>query len=110
MMSTKRDDHWQGPHNIDQRFRFVHKAVGGGHLEVLKWARSQGSPWEDRTCVYISEGHPRDNWTFVTADLEVLQRVRSQGCPWDETTCTHAAEGGHLEVLKWVRRQGWPLG
>ena len=42
--------------------------------------------------------------------MEILKWLRSQDppCPWDEHTCTLAAEGGHLEVLKWLRREGCP--
>ena len=73
-------------------------AVCGGHLEVLKWLRSEGCPWDDDICSYAArEGH-----------LEVLKWVRSEGCPWDAYTCSQAAEGGHLEVLRWLRSEGCP--
>ncbi len=73
-------------------------AARGGHLDVLQWARSQGCPLSVHTCAYAAEG----------GHLEVLQWLRSQGCPWDEWTCTYAALGGHLEVLQWARGQGCP--
>ncbi len=38
------------------RFHFSHKAARGGHLEVLKWARSQGCPWDASTCAYAARG------------------------------------------------------
>ncbi len=69
-----------------------------GHLQVLKWARSQGCPWDWRTCAQAAmRGH-----------LEVIQWARSQGCPWDSRTCTNAAGGGHLQVLKWAVEKGCP--
>ena len=64
-----------------------------GHLEILKWARSQGCPWNTHTCMEAAGG----------GHLEVLKWARSQGCPWDNNTCSYAAIGGHLEVLKWAR-------
>jgi len=100
-------------------------AAEGGHLEVLKWARENGCPWDERTCANAAEG----------GHLEVLKWARENGCPWDEgrartrrgrpprgaevgarerlpvgrgRTCANAAKGGHLEVLKWARENGCP--
>ncbi len=39
---------WWYPTRI--RFCFAREAAGEGHLEVLKWARSQGCPWVEETC------------------------------------------------------------
>ena len=72
--------------------------AGGGHLEVLQWARAHGCPWDKWTCTYAAMyGH-----------LEVLQWARARGCPWDERTCAAAAGNGHPEVLQWARAQGCP--
>ncbi len=60
-------------------FRFVYEAAGGGHLEVLQWARSQGCPWDEWVCAYAAEG----------GHLEVLKWARSHGCPWDEWHALH---------------------
>jgi len=46
----------------------------GGHLEVLKWARENGCPWDEDTCAGAAEG----------GHLEVLKWARENGCPWDE--------------------------
>ena len=44
-----------------------------GHLEVLKWARSNGCEWNSWTCASAAEnGH-----------LEVLKWARSNDCPWN---------------------------
>ena len=73
-------------------------AAGGGHLEVLQWARAHGCPWDHHTCTAAARnGH-----------LEVLQWARAQGCDWDEQTCLEAEEGAHFEVLEWARAQGCP--
>jgi hypothetical protein len=67
-----------------------------GHLDVLKWARANGCPWNWRTCAAAARnGH-----------LEVLQWARANGCPWGEWTCYGAADNGHLEVLQWARANG----
>ena len=46
----------------------------GGNLEVLKWAREAGCPWDVRTCWMAAKG----------GHLEVLKWAREQGCPWTE--------------------------
>jgi len=38
--------------------------------------------------------------------LEILKWLRSEGYHWDEWTCSLAAENGHLDVLKWARENG----
>ena len=40
--------------------------------------------------------------------LEVLRWARKQSCAWNEGTCTWAGEGGHLELLQWWRANGCP--
>ena len=70
-------------------------AAQGGHLEVLRWARSQGSPWhEDVTYAAAQAGH-----------LKVLKWLIKEGCPYDKGECREAAvEGGERtrKVLEWL--------
>ena len=72
--------------------------AAGGNLEVLKWARENGCPWDERTCANAAK----------YGCLEVLEWLRKNGCPWDGLTCARAALGGHLEVLKWAHENGCP--
>jgi hypothetical protein len=77
-------------------------AAKNGHLDVLKWLRSQDPPcpWSEYTCTHTAQnGH-----------LEVLKWLRAQNppCPWDKYTCAYAAKNGQLEVLKWLRSQDPP--
>jgi hypothetical protein len=73
-------------------------SAGNGHLEVLQWARANGSPWDEWTCTKAARnGH-----------LEVLKWARANGCPWNESTCSYAVMNGHLEVLRWARANGCP--
>ena len=46
-------------------------AAGGGHLEVLQWARAQECDWDEQTCLEAEEGE----------HFEVLEWARAQGCP-----------------------------
>ncbi|CAB9530117.1 expressed unknown protein [Seminavis robusta] len=45
-----------------------------GNLMVMKWARQQGFPWTNVTCLYAAK----------SGQLEMLQWLRENGCPWDE--------------------------
>ena len=67
-------------------------------MEVLKWLRSEGCPWDGSACCSAAG----------RGDLEMLKWMRSEGCPWDQRICHHAALYGHLEVLKWLRSEGCP--
>lgn len=76
------------------------QAARVGNLDVLRWARANGCPWNVLTCAYAAAaGH-----------LDILRWARKEGCPWNEATCAFAAAGGHLEVLKWCRANGCPWG
>ena len=46
-------------------------AAENGHLEVLKWLRENGCPWNEWTCKNAAgNGH-----------LEILKWARENGCP-----------------------------
>ena len=73
-------------------------AAARGDVEMLKWLRAKGCPWDEGTCAAAAYG----------GHLEVLKWLRAGGCPWDNWTCAYAAEGGNLEVPKWLRAEGCP--
>ena len=79
-----------------RRYAVCEKAARDGQLEVLKWARAKGCPWNSLTCRRAAGG----------GHLDLLKWARDNGCEWDAWTCAHAAEGGHLDVLKWARENG----
>ena len=69
----------------------VRDGAKGGHLEMLKWARENDCPWNERTRARARGGH-----------LEV--RVgRANGCPGPSSAAPRAR--GHLEVLKGARER-----
>ncbi len=51
--------------------------IGKGNLEMLKWTRLNGCPWDESTCSYAASG----------GYLETLKWARLNGCPWDSDTC-----------------------
>ena len=84
-----------------------------GHLEIVKWARENGCPWEAGRCLRgLHDLGDRINYTCAWAarhgHLEVIKWARENGCPWDEKTCSWAAKGGQLEVLQWALENGCP--
>ena len=50
-------------------------AAKGGHLDVLKWLRSQDPPcpWNKETCRYAA----------LSGHLDVLKWLIDNGCPYD---------------------------
>jgi hypothetical protein len=79
---------------LSRREYLCEAAARSGKLEVLKWLRAGGCPWDTYTCCGAARsGH-----------LEVLQWARANGCPWDEDTCSAAAEGGHRVVVVVIGR------
>lgn len=71
-------------------------AAEANDMDMLKWARKIGCPWDESTCA---------NAAFH-GNLEILHYARSQGCRWDESTCSAAAGRGHLETLQWAHDNG----
>lgn len=75
-----------------------HSAAIGGDLEVLKYLRAKGCPWDSRCCVHAA----------MHGNLEALKWLRREGCPWDMYVCNAAALGGDLATLEWLRARGRP--
>ena len=87
-------------HGSQLRFtsRLCARAAEVGHLETLKWLRSERFPWDWATCAFAAwRGH-----------LEVLKWARANGCPWDEETWKYAAKRGDAAVVRWLRLNGCP--
>eukprot|EP00752_Nemacystus_decipiens_P005755 g5206.t1 len=71
-------------------------AARGGHIALLLWARRAGCPWNEHVC---EEAASR-------GDLEMLKAARQRGCPWTTNVCALAAGAGHFEVLQWCKARG----
>lgn len=69
-----------------------------GHLELVKYLKSQGCPWDDRvTWMAAYNGH-----------LELLDWARSRGCPWTVLTITAATHRRKTDVLEYARVNNCP--
>ncbi len=91
-----------------------------GHLEILKWARSQGCPWNGLTCAWAAEGGHLEllqcytHNTFLLASrcdrMNVLVWAHQSDYPcWDQRIYTEAKEAGHWDILRWAKRKGLSL-
>lgn len=70
-----------------------------GKLEILKWARMVGCPWEKWMPAHAAEhGH-----------FELLKWIMENGCEWQEYACNYAAKKGNFEILKWAVESGYPI-
>ena len=77
----------------EEKKRFCEQMTRNGNVELVKFLRGRGCPWDEMTCWRAAEyGH-----------LECLKYARENGCPWDRSTCRDAAKGGDLECLSFVR-------
>lgn len=92
-------------------------AAEGGQLDVLRWLRARGFPWDKTTykaalpyyCYYsvvVAE----------TGNLDVLRFLHASGCPWDASICGDghdagmaAAQQGQVDMLEWLHARGVPL-
>lgn len=68
-------------------------AASDGHISVLKWAISEGYPYDEATTAAAAgSGH-----------LEILKYLHEiVKCPWDSTTTQSAARGGHVITLEYA--------
>ena len=78
----------------------MHYATEYGNLEVIKWLKENGCPWDTRTCTFAAlNGH-----------LEVLKWLKENGCPWDTRTYSNAAVKRSFRSSEMVKRKWMSLG
>lgn len=69
-----------------------------GHLDILRWARANGAPWNVNDVCDVAAGY---------GNLEMLQWARENGAPWI-TVLSYARQSNHPEVLQWAYANGVP--
>ena len=70
--------------------RVIQWAASSGNLELVKWLRGEGCPWNRWTC----------HWAVRDGHVEVLRWARANGCPWRAYTRNQAAaELGYTDDL-----------
>ena len=73
--------------------RFCEETATHGDIEMLKWLRAEGCPWDAWVCARAACG----------GHLEVLNWLQAEGCPREENACTEAAasEATKVMIYKW---------
>ena len=83
---TKSTLSWALEKCSEKKERFCAQMARNGNVELLKFLRGKGCPWNKETCSGAAcKGH-----------LECLQYAHENGCPWNEETCSQDANSGHL--------------
>lgn len=73
--------------------------VARGQIDLLRWARSMGCPWDTHVCIEAAR----------RGDLDLLSWTASLGCPYTFKTMNAAAKNGHRHVVQLLYDQGMPL-
>lgn len=74
-----------------------------GRLDILKWCREHGCPWDGRTSGNAAKG---GHW-----DILKWCREQEHPCPWfSYYILNRVIEGGNLDILKWCINHGYPRG
>ena len=65
-------------------------AAKSGNLELVRWLRAEGCPWDKWTCHYA----------LINGHVEILRWARENGCEWRvEDRDKAAAELGYTDDL-----------
>ena len=67
-----------------------------GHLDILRWAKSMGCPWDYEAAPYVAA---------MNGHLEVLVWLIKEGYPCNKSMCRRAAVAGGKrarKVLEWI--------
>ena len=74
---------------------FCQRAAEYGNLEMLKWAREIGSPWDKNTC----------QSAVINNHLKVLKWARFNDCPWKRDKCIQLAKDkNHFQIVAWMEK------
>jgi hypothetical protein len=101
--------------NIKTEIDLFDSALEFGQVRVLQWLKDTGRhqifvTQKDYKRSHSSEQRIQYDCSKAAGNghLDVLQWLKENGWPWDSWTCILAASGGHLKVLKWSRENGCP--
>ena len=70
---------------------FAANAAEAGHLEILKWARANGCPWDEKTCEFAASRGYVEAYISLADARESVRTAESDSETADEAS---DAEGG----------------
>ena len=82
---------------IPLALRACYEAAASNNIQLMRWLRARGCPWDARTCsMAASRGH-----------IDMLRWLRSQSppCPWESFTSQTAAQSDDVATLTWLLSQ-----
>jgi hypothetical protein len=68
-------------------------AIVYGQLDVLKWARENNYPWDDKCLYKCAIAHKR---------LDIFNWLRENGCSWDNSIYIKAKKNGEDNIVRWL--------
>ena len=80
-------------------------AAFSGNLALVAWLLEQ---IHQGALFYDDEGQGACAFAARGGHLEVLKWLRGDGFEWCNRTCRNAVQHGHVEVLRWARQKGCP--
>jgi hypothetical protein len=104
----------------------VAKAAEYGHLSLLKWLLSNGSPFDaSSVCERAAKSGSIEMMVYarqcgcelnartmqmaaIKGRLGMCQYLHANGCAWDTEAPKWAAVCGHLDTLRWLYENGCP--
>ena len=117
--------------DVSWREKTAYFAATNGHLHILDWVIRNGCYWKPNTlldsayyghlhvlqwalsvCNYVRNAPILDELksscmsAAAGGQLEVLQWLRAQGYPWGKRLCANAAINGHQHIIEWAIANG----
>ena len=108
---------------------FMRNAVMGGFLPMVRWIHQKGQELNKElleTSIthanldMVKYIHHHKTWeeyptsallrAALRGHLEIMQWLREQGYPWSDGICMLLAKRGHIEAIKYARAHGCPWG
>ena len=79
-------------------YHVVEWAAKNGNLDILKWLKRNGCPWNEDTFTAAA----------THGNLENMKWLKKNGCHWKENTFYGAVENGNIENMAWLKENNCP--
>jgi hypothetical protein len=83
---------------LSKREDNVYVTCARGHLEAVRYMVDSGCNLGDKSCHYAA----------LSGSVPLLQYLRSLGCKWDDLVPAYAASKGRINLIEWAVNNGCP--